>query len=174
MFSNLADNFYLDDELKTNVAQHLEKLECEFKTYFPKISRDDLSLARNPFRPFSEKVKDELQDQLIDMKNDSSCQDVFEAFPVTNFRLRTAFFYPQISKTAPQINCLFTTPQISCLFRAVYPPNSRDYDESDKHRAPVLPHNPDPLSEIPRSTFVWLLFCRILLQFVVFSRNHQA
>ena len=45
IFSNLADNFYLDDELKTNVAQHLEKLECEFKTYFSKISRDDLSLA---------------------------------------------------------------------------------------------------------------------------------
>ena len=100
MFSSLADIFNLDDELKTNVAQHLEKLEREFKTYFPEISRDDLSLARNPFRLSSEKVEDELQDQSIDMKNDSSCLDVFEAFPVTDFWLRTALSYPKISKTA--------------------------------------------------------------------------
>ena len=34
------------------------------------------------------------------MKNDSSCQDVFGAFPVTDFWLRTALSYPQISRTA--------------------------------------------------------------------------
>ena len=79
MFSSLVDISNLDDDLKTNVAQQLEKLECEFKTCFSKISRDDLSLARNPFRLSSEKVKDELQDQFIDMKNDSSCQNVFES-----------------------------------------------------------------------------------------------
>ena len=68
MFSSLADISNLDDELKTNVAQHLEKMECEFKTYFPEISRSDLSLAKNPFRLSSEKVEDELQNQFIDMK----------------------------------------------------------------------------------------------------------
>ena len=61
MFSSLADIFNLDDELKTNVAQHLEKLKCEFKTCFPEISRDDLSLARNLFRFSSGKVEDKLQ-----------------------------------------------------------------------------------------------------------------
>ena len=85
MFSSLADVSTLDDELKTNVAQHLDKMECKFKTYFPEISKDDLSLERNSFRLSSEKVEDELQDQFIDMKNDFSCQDVFEAFPVTDF-----------------------------------------------------------------------------------------
>ena len=34
------------------------------------------------------------------MKNDSSSQDVFEAFPVTDFWLRMASSYPEISKTA--------------------------------------------------------------------------
>ena len=100
MCNSLANISNLGDELKTNTAQHLEKLECEFKTYFHKISRDDLSLARNPFRLSSEKVEDELQDQFIDMKNDSSCQDVFEAFPVTDFWPKTALSYPEISKTA--------------------------------------------------------------------------
>ena len=100
MFASLADISHLDDELKTNVAQHLEKLECESRSYFPELSRDDLTLARNPFRLSSEKVEDELQDQFIDMKNDSSSQDVFEAFPVTDFWLRMASSYPEISKTA--------------------------------------------------------------------------
>ena len=34
------------------------------------------------------------------MKNDSSSQDAFEAFPVTDFWLRIASSYPEISKTA--------------------------------------------------------------------------
>ena len=32
MFTSLADISHLNDELKTNVAQHLEKLECEFRS----------------------------------------------------------------------------------------------------------------------------------------------
>ena len=36
MFTSLADISHLDDELKTNVAQHYEKLECEFRSYFPR------------------------------------------------------------------------------------------------------------------------------------------
>ena len=100
MFTGLADISHLNNELKTNIAQHLEKLDCEFRSYFPKLSRDDLSLARNSFQLSSEKVEDKLQDQFIDMKNDSSSQDVFEAFPVTDFLLRMALSYPEISKTA--------------------------------------------------------------------------
>ena len=57
MFASLADISHLNNELKTNVAQHLEKLECEFRSYFPELSRDDLSLAKDPFRLSSEKVE---------------------------------------------------------------------------------------------------------------------
>ena len=85
MLSNPADIFELDEALKTDVAQHLENLESEFKSYFPEAVGDDLSLARNPFRLSPEKVKDELQDQLIDLKNDSSRRDLFESLPVTKF-----------------------------------------------------------------------------------------
>ena len=49
MFASLADISHLNNELKTNVAQHLEKLECEFRSYFPELSRDDLSLAKDHF-----------------------------------------------------------------------------------------------------------------------------
>ena len=85
MFNNLSDISELNDELKTNIVQHLKELESEFKSYFPEISADDLLLARNPFRVSPENVKDELQDQLIDLKNDSSCRDLFETLPLTEF-----------------------------------------------------------------------------------------
>ena len=97
MFSNLADFSELDEALKTDIAQHFENLESKFKSYFPEAVGDDLSLARNPFRLSPEKVKDELQDQLIDLKNVSSSRDLFESFPVTEFCI-VASSYPQISK----------------------------------------------------------------------------
>ena len=83
IFSSLADIFNLDDEWKTNVAQYLKKPECEFKTYFPEISRDDLSLARNPFRLSS--VKDELQNRFIDMKKRLQLSRCVRNFPSHGF-----------------------------------------------------------------------------------------
>ena len=44
-------------------------------------------------------MEDELQDQLIDLKNDSSCRDLFETLPLTEFWLSVASSYPEISKT---------------------------------------------------------------------------
>ena len=105
MFTSLADISNLDDELKTNVVQHLEKLECELKSYFSEFTKDSLSLERNSFWLSSEKVEDKLHNPFIDMKNDSSNQDVFEAFPVTDFLLRIASLDPVVSKTAPKNYC---------------------------------------------------------------------
>ena len=51
----------------------------------PEVRGDDLSLARNPFWLSPENVEDQLQDQLIDLKNDSSCRDLFQTLPVTEF-----------------------------------------------------------------------------------------
>ena len=50
MFNNLCDIFEINDELKTNVVQHLKELESKFKHYFSEVSGDDLSIAKNPFR----------------------------------------------------------------------------------------------------------------------------
>ena len=100
MFNNLSDISEINDELKTNVVHHLKELESKFKHYFPEVSGDDLSLARNPFWLSPENVEDELQDQLIDLKNDSSCRDLFETLPVTEFWLSVASSYPEISKIA--------------------------------------------------------------------------
>ena len=101
MFHTFACISDVDDEIRDEVADHLGTLQTEFKSYFPELSRDAFTLVRNPFRVNIEQVDDELQDELIDLKNDSGCRDLFEDVPVTEFWIQVSSSYPQISK-----NCL--------------------------------------------------------------------
>ena len=79
-FTCLSD---VDDEIKDKVVEHLGTLQTEFKSYFPELSPDAFTLVRNPFRVAIEQVDDELQNELIDLRKDSSCRDLFEDVSVT-------------------------------------------------------------------------------------------
>ena len=80
---------------------HLGTLQTEFKSYFPKLSHDAFTLVRNPFRVAIEQVDDEFQDELIDLRNDSSCRGLFEDVSVTEYWIQVSSSYPQFSR-----NCL--------------------------------------------------------------------
>ena len=67
------------------MTHHLSNLQTEFKSYFLELGRDDSSLLRNPFLVSIEQVDEELQSELMDFKNDSSCGDLFKAFIATKF-----------------------------------------------------------------------------------------
>ena len=97
-FTYLSD---MDDEIKDEMADHLGTLQTEFKSYFPELSHDAFTLVRIPFCVTIEQVDDEFQDKLIDLRNDSSCRDVFEDVSVTEFWIQVSSSYPQISR-----NCL--------------------------------------------------------------------
>ena len=115
-FTCLSDT---DDEIKDKVADHLGTLQTEFKSYFLELSHDAFTLVRNPFRVAIEQVDDEFQDELIDLRNDSSCLDLFEDVSVTEFWIQVSSSYPQISR-----NCLmkllpFTTWLCESAFSAL-------------------------------------------------------
>ena len=97
-FTCLSD---MDDEIKDEVADHLGTLETEFKSYFPELSHDAFTLVRNSFHVAIEQVDDEFQDKLIELRNDSSCRDIFGDVSVTEFWIQVSSLYPQISG-----NCL--------------------------------------------------------------------
>ena len=101
-FTCLSDT---DDEIKDEVADHLGTLQTEIKSYFPELSHDAFTLVRNPFLVAIEQVDDEFQDELIDLRNDSSCRDLFEDVSVTEFWIQVSSSYPQISR-----NCLMKLP----------------------------------------------------------------
>ena len=64
----------LYQNLSSAILAHLTNLKKEFLTYFPEISNVDLELVRKLFSIPLEKVRDDLQDELIDLRNDSGCK----------------------------------------------------------------------------------------------------
>ncbi|XP_067932962.1 protein FAM200C-like [Watersipora subatra] len=57
----------------------------ESQHYFPEVSESELSLVRKPFCCFDESVPDELQEEFIDLQNDSSAKDVYEDKTIEEF-----------------------------------------------------------------------------------------
>ena len=90
-FACLSDT---DDEIKDEVADRLGTLQTEFKSYFPELSHDAFALVRNPFRVAIEQVDDEFQDEPIDLRNDTSCRDLFEDVSVVEFWIQVSSSYP--------------------------------------------------------------------------------
>ena len=109
MFHSFACLSDVDDEIRDEVADHLGTLQTEFKSNFPELSRDAFTLVRNPFRVAIEQVDDELQDELIDLKNDSGCRDLFEDVPVTEFWIQVSSSYPQNKNCLMKLLPLTTT-----------------------------------------------------------------
>ena len=64
--------------IRNLVAEHLSSLVAELKEYLPDLSEADLKLARNPFKLDVAEVPNNMQDQIIDLINDSGARDVFE------------------------------------------------------------------------------------------------
>ena len=60
-----------------------------------------------------------LQDELLDLKNDSDCRDLFEIFSVTEFRLRGSSCIHISAETALKIYCL--SPLRGCMSQPSHP-----------------------------------------------------
>ena len=96
-FSSVIEN-NLDMNLSSEILQHLVNLWKEFFTYFPEIFDVDLELVRKPFAIPIEKFTDDLQDELIDFRNESACKDMFETLSICKFWARVCVPYPRVGK----------------------------------------------------------------------------
>ncbi|XP_068227883.1 protein FAM200C-like [Palaemon carinicauda] len=70
----------LDQFLKDEITEHLQSPEKEVKRYFPELSQELEALVRNPFCTELEvsSIRDEIQDEYLDLRNDSSARDLFK------------------------------------------------------------------------------------------------
>ena len=105
-FTCLSD---VDDDIKDEVANHLGSPQTEFKSYFSVVSHDAFALVRNPFGVAIEQLCYKLQDELIDLRNDSGCRDLFEDVYVTEFWIKVSSSYLQISRNCLTKLLTFTT-----------------------------------------------------------------
>ncbi|XP_061481490.1 ribosomal RNA processing protein 36 homolog isoform X2 [Rhineura floridana] len=83
--SAVTINDPLDPGVAKDVVTHLNCLREEFLQYFPEIGREGLALMRNPFLVKVSDVQDDLQEELIELQNDSECRDVSEASSIYEF-----------------------------------------------------------------------------------------
>ena len=99
----------LDINVSSEILQHLVNLQKEFLIYFPEISAVDLELVRKPFGMPIEKVTDDLQNELIDFRNDSTCKDMFETLSICEFWARVCVSYPRIGKECIKVLLPFSS-----------------------------------------------------------------
>uniref|UniRef100_K7G9P4 DUF4371 domain-containing protein n=1 Tax=Pelodiscus sinensis TaxID=13735 RepID=K7G9P4_PELSI len=68
------------EAIRTQILHHLRKLRDEFQRYCQEVdrTRDGLSFIRNPFTTDVNSVPEDLQEELLDLKNDFAAQDVYQ------------------------------------------------------------------------------------------------
>jgi len=101
------DTYVMFDRLSslanaTNIASeildHLSSLENEFKRYFSDCLDMDYKIIRNPFNADPSMLPVYLQDEFIDLKNDSTVKTIFENEELTCAWCKVSQSYPQVGK----------------------------------------------------------------------------
>ena len=109
MFENLSDlhnsGIGPTEQLKSEISEHLHALEKELNCYFPDVAEEESKLVRNPFSLYLDisEISDNLQDELLDMRNDSSARELFLEKSLSQFWVSMQLSYPKISRAALKI-----------------------------------------------------------------------
>ena len=88
----------VDDALSSKILKQLTSLRKKILRYFPEILASDLKLVRKSFAVPVEEVRDNLQDELIDHKNNSLCKDMFNTLSICKLWAKMYVCYPFVAK----------------------------------------------------------------------------
>ncbi|KAI6648405.1 SCAN domain-containing protein 3 [Oopsacas minuta] len=95
--------------INSGIIEHLSRLREEFQYYF--LDRNDMNLdvVRNPFHAKPETLQLELQDEFIDVINDSTFKTAFEKEDLETAWCNISLSYPRISKYVLKMLVAFST-----------------------------------------------------------------
>ena len=87
------------------------------------LNEKEINLARNPFAAQFDisKISDDLQDELLEMRNDSSAYDLFNQKPLSQFWVSMQWSYAKISMTAFKIITLFVQDHMRLAVSRIQP-----------------------------------------------------
>uniref|UniRef100_UPI00358EFF27 zinc finger BED domain-containing protein 5-like n=1 Tax=Myxine glutinosa TaxID=7769 RepID=UPI00358EFF27 len=104
----------LDQFLKDEITGHLESLKKEFQRYFPELTGEEVALVRNPFSATLDvsSLPDEVQDELLDLRNDSPVRDLFQEKSVTQFWCTMHQSYSKVSMLALRVLLPFASTSL--------------------------------------------------------------
>ena len=110
MFDSLSAELSSDESelnLKELVMEHLTAMAQEMQQYFPDLDKLDVKLVRNPFRLKVIDIESDLQEELIDLINDSGAKDKFNDNSLTMFWCAMVTSYPRLSRLALRVLLIF-------------------------------------------------------------------
>ena len=86
--------------ISTEVTEHLCELEEELNHYFPEriIMNENLKIVKNPINANFSSLPMHLQEEFIDLKNDSTMKTAFEKSGLTAFWWNASASYPRVAK----------------------------------------------------------------------------
>lgn len=113
----LADNTdyaTVTDKVQKNVLCHLRTLKNEFSRYFPEYTSSETpamkKLVRNPFTVEPEALPDNIQEEIIELQNDSDLKDTYESgVKLEEFWCKKAVAYKHVRHEALRYLMLFST-----------------------------------------------------------------
>lgn len=99
-----------DTDIKTKISNHLQHLIDEFKRYFPNSCEDNIyRLATDPFHIDVDSLPENLQEQALEIKNDSAAKYDFEKIAKTLFWVKYLKVYPDVSEQALRLYLPFSS-----------------------------------------------------------------
>ncbi|KAK3885997.1 hypothetical protein Pcinc_009824 [Petrolisthes cinctipes] len=99
----------LDSESKKQIITHLSDLKAEFIRYFPDIDdkREAWKFIRNPFHCEVADVADEVQEEFLELKFNSTAKEDFQYLYLEMFWVKYFPVYPLLSHQAIRILTMF-------------------------------------------------------------------
>ena len=105
-----------------DIISHLGNLQDEFERYFPEINTGSIlmKVARNPFVYKVEDIPEAIQEEFIELTNDSSAKDGFHSCNLEEFWVKMQHCYPRIGIPALNILVPFSSTYLcECGFSAL-------------------------------------------------------
>ena len=105
----------LAEELQQEIKEHLSILQEEFRHYFHDIDANEnvqLKLARNPFRCPVDDLPDDIQEEFLELINNTAAKEDFQEqqqFSISNYWARMLSDYPKTSEFALKILIPFSS-----------------------------------------------------------------
>ncbi|XP_068243921.1 zinc finger BED domain-containing protein 5-like [Palaemon carinicauda] len=95
------------------VQSHLASLRMELQSYFPELSELESKLIRNPFIVNVHLLPDNMQEEFLELVNDSVAKDAFETLSLTKFWAKMSEIYPVVSKVVLNSLLMFPSTYLS-------------------------------------------------------------
>ena len=87
-------------EVAQLVQANLAFLRKELQSYFRELSETESKLIRNPFVMNVQSFPDSIQEEFLELVNDSFAKDAFETLTLTKFWTKMSVTYPVVSRGA--------------------------------------------------------------------------